>query len=193
MKRLFAALKIEATPVFIRTFQDLSTGLRHESIKWVEPQNIHITLKFFGETDEKKIPFIYQALQKAAGQSEGFVLKINRTGIFGSRYDPRVIWFGIDPEPQLSRLAENTARELENAGWQADRQNFVPHLTIGRIREIRDKALFQQVIDRFREVKIQEQPIREICLYESILRREGPLYIKLASFGLNKPHELIQE
>jgi len=187
MKRLFAALKIEATPVFIRTFQDLSTGLRHESIKWVEPQNIHITLKFFGETDEKKIPVINQALQEAAGQSESFVLKINRTGIFGSRYDPRVIWFGIDPEPQLSRLAENTARELENAGWQADRQNFVPHLTIGRIREIRDKALFQQVIDRFREVKIQEQPIREICLYESILRREGPLYIKLASFGLNKP------
>jgi RNA 2',3'-cyclic 3'-phosphodiesterase len=186
MKRLFAAIKINPSPEFVRVLNLLSGELRHERIKWVEPGNIHITLKFFGETDEIQIPVINKALQAAAGQSAGFTMKINRTGIFGSRYDPRVIWFGIDPEPLLERLASNTLSELQKAGWEPDRQNFVAHLTIGRIKELKDKALFQKVIDKYRDVSIQEQEVSEFILYESILQREGPIYVKLASFSLSK-------
>jgi RNA 2',3'-cyclic 3'-phosphodiesterase len=184
MKRLFAAIKIQASPEFSRILNLLCSELRYERIKWVETQNIHITLKFFGETDEKQIPAIKRALQAAAGQSRGFTMKIRRTGIFGSRYDPKVVWFGIDPEPSLDLLATNTVAELRKEGWEPDRQNFVPHLTIGRIRELKDKALFQQVIDKYREANIQEQLVSEVILYESILQKEGPLYVKLASFEL---------
>jgi RNA 2',3'-cyclic 3'-phosphodiesterase len=186
MKRLFAAIKIEPSADFNLAYDQLTSSLRHERIKWVEPYNIHITLKFFGETDEKMIPEINKVLQASARLSGSFTLKINKTGIFGSRYDPRVVWFGIDPEPGMDNLAKNTVVQLQKAGWEPDRQNFVPHLTIGRIKEIKDKALFQKIIASFQDVVLQEQEITEIILFESILRREGPLYVKIASFPLGE-------
>jgi 2'-5' RNA ligase len=184
MKRLFAAIKISPNVEFLEVFNLIRSGLRHERIKWVEPENIHLTLKFFGETEEKRIPVIKEALQLAVSRSESTVIKINKAGIFGSRYDPRVIWFGIDPNDALQKLAGHVLDVLEIAGWEKDRQNFVPHLTIGRIKELRDKDLFQEEIQKYRNRFIQEQAIKEIHLYESILRKEGPIYLKLASFTL---------
>lgn len=184
MKRLFAAIKIHPSPEFISVVSSMTAELKHERIKWVELHNMHLTLKFFGETEEPRIPAIYEALTSATANADSFTLHINRTGIFGSRYDPRVIWFGIDLEPGLLKLAENVFDNLQQAGWEPDRQNFVPHLTIGRIKELKDKALFQQVIARYREVKIQEQNVNELILFESILRREGPEYIALRKFPL---------
>jgi 2'-5' RNA ligase len=184
MKRLFAAIKIHPSAKFLDVFNQISASLHHERIKWVEPENMHLTLKFFGETDEKQIPSINQSLQTAVSQSKPFTLKIANTGIFGSRYDPKVIWFGIGKNPELDNLAKNIFIELKKCGWHPDRQNFVPHLTIGRIREIKDKPLFQKIIDKFHNIEIQEENVNEIILYESILRREGPLYVKVFSTEL---------
>ena len=186
MKRLFAAIKIIPSPNFVSIVRSLTSELRHERIKWVEMHNMHLTLKFFGETEEPRIPAINQALSAATANAASFTLCINRTGIFGSRYDPRVIWFGIDPEPGLQKLAENVIGNLRQAGWEPDRQNFVPHLTIGRIKEIIDKPLFQEVIGHYRDASMQEQPVHELVLYESILKREGPEYITLRKFPLPK-------
>ena len=97
MKRLFAAIKIHPSPKYISTFNELTTSLKHERIKWVEPENMHLTLKFFGETEENKIADIQLALSNAVSKSRTFTLKFSDTGIFGSRYDPRVVWFGIKP------------------------------------------------------------------------------------------------
>jgi RNA 2',3'-cyclic 3'-phosphodiesterase len=179
MKRLFAAIKIHPSAEYISLFYEISSSLRHERIKWVEPENMHLTLKFIGETDEKQIPAIQQAIETAVSQSEPFTIKIANTGIFGSRYDPKVIWFGIEKQDELESLAQNIFTELAKRGWQTDRQNFVPHLTIGRIKELKDKPLFQKIISKYNTVDIQEENVTEIILYESILRREGPLYINV--------------
>jgi RNA 2',3'-cyclic 3'-phosphodiesterase len=184
MKRLFAAIKIHPSPRYISLFNELSLDLRHERIKWVEPKNMHLTLKFFGETDEAKIPSICQAMESAAAQSKPFTLKIAFTGIFGSRYDPKVLWFGIEQNAELEDLARNIFTELAKYSWEADRQNFVPHLTIGRIKGLTDKPLFQQIMSKYKKVEIQEELVTEITLYESILGREGPLYINLFSAKL---------
>jgi 2'-5' RNA ligase len=184
MKRLFAAIKIHPSPRYISLFNEISSSLRHERIKWVEPENIHLTLKFFGETDETKIPSIIQAIEDATSKVRPFTLKIANTGIFGSRYDPKVIWFGIEKHGELEILAQNIFTELARCGWQAGRQNFVPHLTIGRIKELKDKPLFQQIISKYNTLEIQEEHVSEITLYESILRREGPLYLNMFSAKL---------
>jgi len=186
MKRLFAAIKIHPTAKYISLFNEITSSLRHERIKWVEPENMHLTLKFFGETDEKRIPAIWQALKLAAAENQPFRIKISDTGIFGSRYDPRVVWFGIEHQLMLEKLANSVLTELEKNGWERDRQNFVPHLTIGRIKEIQDKTLFQQIIGKHKRIEIQDEKVTEIILYQSILRREGPLYIKEAAFELGK-------
>ncbi len=184
MKRLFAAIKIHPSARYINVFNEISSSLRHERIKWVEPENTHLTLKFFGETDETKIPAIRQSIETAVAQSKPFTLKIANTGIFGTRYDPKVIWFGIEKQDELENLAQNIFNELAKCGWEKDRQNFVPHLTIGRIREVKDKSLFQQIISKYNTVEVQEENVTEIILYESILRREGSMYVEVFSAKL---------
>jgi len=181
MKRLFVAVKIHPSLRYISLFNEITSSLRHERIKWVETLNTHLTLKFFGETDEAKIQSICQAMKAASAELNPFTMKIANTGIFGSRYDPKVVWFGIEKNTKLDILAQNLFSELAKCGWEQDRQNFVPHLTIGRIKDLKDKTLFQQIISKYNVVDIQEEYVTEIILYESILRREGPLYINVFS------------
>lgn len=184
MKRLFTAIKIHPSTGFIILFNEITSSLRHENIKWVKPENMHLTLKFFGETDENQIPIIQKVLAEAAANARPFSLKIANTGVFGSRYDPKVLWFGIEKHDELVSLVQNIFIGLENAGWEPDRQNFVPHLTIGRIRKLKDKPLFQNIISKYNSVEIQEENVSEINLYESILLREGPLYLNVFSAKL---------
>jgi 2'-5' RNA ligase len=112
MKRLFAAIKIHPTARYISLFNEISSSLRHERIKWVEPENMHLTLKFFGETDENLIPAIKLATEESLKKSKPFSLNISNTGIFGSRYDPKVVWFGIEKNQELEMLANNLFARL---------------------------------------------------------------------------------
>jgi 2'-5' RNA ligase len=86
----------------------------------------------------------------------------------------------------LKALAQDVLTSVEPIGWARDRQNFVPHITIARIKNIPDKRLFQQIIDRHRDDFFQEILITEFHLYESILQREGPVYKVLESWTLAK-------
>jgi len=180
--RLFVAIKIDPEEQFLNTYGFLKQALDFNIIKWVEPGNIHLTLKFIGDTLPDEVPQIVEALSGACEGIEPFSLEIANTGIFGSNYNPKVIWFGIKPNPMIQNLAQNVSSKLETVGILGDRQNFVPHLTIGRIREIKDKKYFQQLMGRFGEVEIQRQPVSGFSLYESILKREGPLYNELQTY-----------
>ncbi|NTW25212.1 MAG: RNA 2',3'-cyclic phosphodiesterase [Lentimicrobium sp.] len=181
--RLFAAIKIEPQEQFTNTYNFLRQALDFNIIKWVDPENIHLTLKFIGDTNPDEVPHIVSALSSACEDIGPFELKIANTGVFGSNYNPKVIWFGIEHNAMLDKLAQNVSSQLETVGILGDRQNFVPHLTIGRIREIRDKKYFQQLMNRFQEIELQNQSVTGFELYESVLRREGPLYNVIESYA----------
>lgn len=181
--RLFVAIKIEPTDQFETTYGFLKQALDFNIIKWVDLQNIHLTLKFIGDTNPDEILHIKEALASACEGIKPFELKITNTGVFGSNYNPKVIWFGIDQNAMLQKLAQNISSNLETVGILGDRQNFVPHLTIGRIREIKDKKYFQQLMGRFHKVELQNQQVIGFELYESILRREGPIYNVIETFS----------
>ena len=186
MKRLFAALKIHPDAEFLGKFHELKRELRHEQIKWVEERNIHITLKFFGETEEQNIPCISQVLEKRSAGTSPISLKLAGLGIFGSSYAPKVVWVGIEPYKDLSTLMKNIHAELKTIGFEPDRQNIIPHLTLGRIKFLKDKIIFNRTIDRFKTISSLPIRITEIILYESILHREGPEYIALEKFPFLK-------
>jgi 2'-5' RNA ligase len=186
MKRLFAAIKIQPDVEFLAKYRELKHALRNEPIKWVEEHNIHVTLKFFGETEEKLIPGICQALKNRASETDSFNMHLTGIGIFGSSYAPKVIWVGLEPYGELTMLIKNIHAELKKIGFEPDRQNVVPHLTLGRIKFIRDKIPFQRVLDQFRDISSSRISIGEMLLYESILRRDGPQYIALEKFSFMK-------
>jgi 2'-5' RNA ligase len=186
MKRLFAALKIHPDDDFLEIYRDLQQELSHEQIKWVEERNIHVTLKFFGETEERTIPAIADILRKRASLATPFNMQLSGLGIFGSSYAPKVVWVGIEPYTALSNLMKNIHEDLRTAGFEPDRQNLVPHLTLGRIKFLRDKICFQRAINKYKTIASASLLIHEAVLFESILRREGPEYIALEKFPFLK-------
>jgi len=185
MKRLFAAIKIHPDEAFLKRYYAIKKALKDENIKWVNPENIHITLKFFGETPEHHIPGISIALRQAAKEATPFDLVLQDAGVFGSSYNPRVIWFGIEPHDEIIQLSKAIFRELEVIGIERGRQNFVPHLTVARIKSLDDKKLFQEVIDRSKEGFIQKEEVNEFHLFESILLPTGAKYELIETCGLN--------
>jgi 2'-5' RNA ligase len=186
MKRLFAALKIHLDAEFLVIYRKLKHELRHEQIKWAEDHNIHVTLKFFGETEEQRIPEISSVLKKRALTTTSICLQLAGLGIFGSFYAPKVIWLGIEPYKELSTLMKSIHGDLQIIGFEPDRQNLVPHLTLGRIKFLRDKIMFNRTVDQFKTISSSPVSVGEMILYESILRREGPEYISLEKFPFIK-------
>jgi len=184
MKRLFAAIKVHPDPNLLKIYSQLRASVSYEKINWVSEKNIHITLKFFGDTPENKIDTICKVFDEISGKYNPFVIKLKDIGIFGSRYNPRVIWFGMENCPEVEKLASDVIINLDDAGFEQDGQNFRPHLTVGRIKMINDKHRFQQNIDKLKNIFIQEVPVTEFHLYESILRPQGPLYNEIERFNL---------
>ena len=184
MKRLFAAIKITPSEEFLDILEALKFDLFEDQIKWVDENKMHLTLKFFGDTEEEKITPICEILENAAKATGQFEINLQNTGIFGSQYEPRVIWLGIEPSEELQSLYFNITENLRKIGYIPDRQNFVPHLTIGRIKQITDKKFFQKAINRHKEKFIQTEWVDEFYLIESILKREGPDYQLIETFEL---------
>jgi 2'-5' RNA ligase len=186
MKRLFAAIKINPDSTFLDQFLELKNQLKHERIKWVEEHNIHVTIKFFGETAVEKIPGINSVLEEVAAGTNVFSFALQGLGIFGSSYDPRVVWVGIEPFADLVSIMKVMRDKLSLIGYEPGRQNLVPHLTLGRIKLLKDKKMFQQIIDQHKGISSQEIKADRFILFESILKKEGPEYLALKIFPLKK-------
>jgi len=184
VKRLFAAVKIHPDVKFLQHLQTFRGKLMRDNIKWVEPGNIHVTLKFFGETPVEAIPGISEALRNACLGFGGFTALISQVGIFGSSYRPRVIWLKLEPAEVFQNLQQRIADQLEPQGYHNDRQNFVPHLTLGRINKIHDLKYFQETLETNREALHFKQPVTSLILYESLLQRTGPVYTVVEEFAL---------
>jgi len=186
MKRLFVAVKIHPDSEFEGIYGELKKKLILDKIKWVESQNLHLTLKFLGKTPEEDFNRIHSVLQEVADRHFHFELSLQTAGIFGSRYDPRVIWLGTNQTQELTTLGEDVLNSLDMAGFTRDRQNFVPHLTLGRIKYLTNKKYFQEIISQYHETFFQKQIVEQFYLYESILNPAGPVYHVLKSYDLKK-------
>ena len=185
VKRLFIALPLPATALLQELLKQLSHQLSHEKINWVKTQNLHLTLKFLGPVSTEKIPEIISTTKDCVKPYLSFNLDFNKTGIFGSRYDPKVLWLGLKtPSETLLSLTNDLLNQLDAIGFKRDRQNFVPHLTLGRIKQLKQKPLFQQVVQNIPQQSYLKADINEVILYESILHKTGPEYRVVERFGL---------
>lgn len=184
MKRLFLAIKIIPDDNFLAIYYQLLKYLKHDRISWVPTENMHITLKFFGDTQEERIEEIVHLVNNVVKKHPAFWFDLKNIGIFGSSYKPRVIWFGTDKAEPVKLLAKDLLRQLETIDFENDRQNFVPHLTIGRIKELVHKRTFQEKIDLFKDQYIQQVNVKEVILFESNLTKSGAIYSIIERFPL---------
>ena len=183
-KRLFIAIPIKAQTLLRERKAFLVSNLSEEKINWVKEANMHLTLKFIGKTSNKIIPEIIEAIDKSVKNMPAFPMQLERIGIFGSNYHARVIWMGIKKNDQLLKLYRQLLQEMEGIGFLDDRQNFVPHLTLGRVKQILHKDHFKRVMERAEKGFIQETLIDEVVLLESILTPDGPIYKSVKNYKL---------
>ena len=180
MPRTFIAIKIKLSSEYDVLQQTLRRNTTFDEITWVANELNHITLRFIGKTFPAQVVQIKQILQEVARETECFSLKINKLGIFGSRYCPRVILLGFEQEPMLNQLVEKINEKLGTLGFEPAEGNFVPHITLGRIKKIHNKKKFSELIEAMQPIYKQEFAIKEIILYKSQLEKEGPIYTELA-------------
>lgn len=185
-KRLFLAIHIKPKKNFVDIFSDLKNELSHENLKWVKIENLHLTLRFLGETNSNLIQDIILAIRKSMHETFEFETSIQNIGVFGSRYQPKVLWFGFKNDERLKALEESINKGFESIGLKRDRQNFVPHLTVTRIKQLKDKELFFDIISEYKDEFIQDLKVEEIILFESILERSGAVYNIVERFPLKK-------
>jgi 2'-5' RNA ligase len=179
MKRLFIAINILPNDALLKVYNDLQSRCSKGKIKWVDAGLFHLTLKFLGETPENDVKKIAEGLCTVANSYNPFTFNLKGIGIFGSSYRPRIIRVNIDKGEQLIGLGNKIRQKLEQMGFPNDRQNFVPHLTLGRVKKVQDKAFFQKSINLYKENHFQQVRVSEILLYESILYPDGPEYVIL--------------
>jgi 2'-5' RNA ligase len=184
MKRIFIAIKIDPDSNLSRIHSSLISLLGNERIKWVDPANIHLTLAFLGDTEEELIEVTGIMLKNVCTGFGEFSFTLTGTGVFRDYRDPKVIWVGTDHSERLAELNDNIRRGLEEAGFRTDDRPFKPHISLGRIKFIRDPYVLKKTLEPYQESFIQEVHVSEVILYESLLKPSGPVYRPVGKFRL---------
>lgn len=182
--RLFVAARITAeiqqqVGDFLEQFHKLPGR-----VKWVEPHNIHVTLKFLGEAETNELDSIKRAVAGSASAFGAFEVTLQQCGVFPNMRAPRVFWIGInDPQKRLTSLAAKIDLGLAPLGFDPEKRAFSPHLTLGRVKE--DDRL-EMVKEAFGKASFGPVPLQvnEIHLIESQLRPSGPVYKDVAGYRL---------
>jgi 2'-5' RNA ligase len=176
MKRTFIAVRVEAGEKLKDAILTLRAGLRNENIKWVDISNMHITLAFIGDTDEEMIEKVRFMLNN---DFEGFGIidfRLTGFGVFRNLNDPRVIWTGIVNAYRLAEAHDIVKNGLAELNIKLEDRLFKPHLTIGRIKDLKDKESLQKMIRKYSDTNLQDVTVKEIVYYESVLLPTGSLY-----------------
>jgi 2'-5' RNA ligase len=162
----------------------LKALLDNEKITWVDPGNIHLTMAFLGNTeDERIIVAAIMLKQKCTGFGE-FGFNLSGTGVFKSFSDPRIIWIGTEHPEKVTDLNNLIITGLKDTGFKIEERQFRPHITLGRIKSIKDNEAFKSVVSRYQNTFFQEVPVTEVILFESILKPTGPVYKPIGRFRL---------
>lgn len=186
MKRLFIAIRMNPSVELITMTEFLKNCLREEKIKWVEKDNLHLTLAFLGDAEEKKIKDLTEILIESCSASKEFGLVFTGTGVFKNYSDPKVIWVGINHSEELAILNKNISERLKAKFFPSEEKRFRPHLTIGRVRRLTDPDKLKEALEKYKDVEFQNVIVTEVILYESILMKTGPIYKELRKFRLGE-------
>jgi len=161
----------------------------HNAVKWVDTQNLHLTIKFIGDLPEEKLPAAKSLIGKALKEFSPFLVDIKGLGVFPHADRPRVIWLGVEQGEQLGEIHNAFENELEEIGVKRENRDFHPHLTIGRVRRHVDRDVLDEIAKTFSQFKVGslgKAEIKEIHLYQSKLTQQGPIYTSLFAVSLHQ-------
>ena len=156
---------------------NLQETFKYADIKFVERENIHFTLKFFGDITTKMKDKIIQIMEKVAGKP--FKIQIEHVGVFPKIQFPRVIWVGVtEGTKEMTEIFQQLNPHFIELGFKKDKR-FSSHATIGRVRSGRNKAELINKLREYKDFKIGTMEIKSFQFKKSILTKKGPIYTTL--------------
>lgn len=193
--RSFVAIELpEGLKAELSGLREHLSSDKYTGVRWVDPQSIHLTLKFLGDVAVGRIDDITAALTEAAREIAPFRLAISKPGVFPNPNRPRVAWVGLSGDTgMLKQLQQRVESCLEGIGFARESRSFSPHLTIARVRDQtppEERQRFGKVITGT-EFKSQYYiDVESIYLMRSQLTRQGAIYSRLSEIPLNKRKEV---
>lgn len=163
------------------------------NLRWVDPFDSHITIKFLGDVEVARLPAIVEALDGVAENWEPFEVRLEGLGAFPNVLRPNSFWLGVvEGEKAFTHLYNAVEVALKRVGIKAERRAFLPHLTLARVPREWDQTqrrLAGDLVGPTDLPPVPAFPVEEIALIRSVLTPVGPSYSRLASaqFGETPP------
>jgi RNA 2',3'-cyclic 3'-phosphodiesterase len=187
--RTFVALEM---PVAIEdqlsnVIATLKADLKEMPVRWVAVENIHLTLKFIGETSEENVQQVSSLVEQCAKNVESFDLQLKGFGVFPDTRRPLVLWVGVSAPENLATLQQKIENGLARLGYPVEDRPFNPHLTIGRVRRGTggpDAKRIMAAMDAHKTISSDPVLINSVTLFQSVLNRSGSVYNRLFSAPL---------
>jgi 2'-5' RNA ligase len=172
--RGFIAVDIAPLPEIAKFIEELRK--LNSSLKTVKLENIHLTLKFLGNVEESKIDKISEAMALSVKGIAPFRAKLKGSGVFPNLSRPRVIWLGVENADNLIRIANYLNENLQALGFEKESRAFSSHITVGRVRVLKEREKLQALIRQTKDKEFGELEISSIKLKKSVLTPKGPEY-----------------
>jgi len=158
-------------------------------IKWVEEENFHLTLFFFGNLSEKEVEKVIKVCEKRFREFPPFDLILTEVSGFPKKGDFRVVFLGCEERSNtLEKLVKELAKDFKKKGFKLEDRDFHPHITLFRLKELKDRSAYQDFVQeltkRAQFLKGKSIHVKEILLFESKLSPTGPKYTPLKVFPL---------
>ena len=173
--RLFIAIPL-TEPVkaaLLAVSKVMGRQLPDGAVRWVRREQLHLTLRFLGETAVSQLPALQAQLTQLTSQHHPFTLQLNGVGAFPNQRKPRVLWADLAGQlDALHALKAGLDERLLGEGWLAEKRPFNPHLTLGRVKHAEEAAKLNWDIEMARLTF----GVTEVQLVQSELRPSGPIY-----------------
>ncbi|MCE5200123.1 MAG: RNA 2',3'-cyclic phosphodiesterase [Armatimonadota bacterium] len=155
-------------------------------VKWVAPENFHVTLKFLGDVEEDALSQVFTAVEEAARRCSPFDLSMSGLGAFPNPSRARVVWAGIsDGRDKVSDLASKVDESLSKLGFGKEDKPFKAHITIGRVKDSRNLGRLAEAIQNTNAVNLGTQRVNSVAVMQSEMLRSGSIYTPLRIIDLS--------
>ena len=156
-----------------------------EGVRWVRPENLHITLQFLGEVEDRELNDICRRVAQAASQVPAFSCDCRGIGAFPDLRRPSTVWIGVDGPEDMLELHRRIEGAMAELGFPRERRPYRPHLTLGRIRRRTGNLALAEMIGGLSDTDFGSFSVNEVVAFSSELERGGPVYTTLARCPLS--------